>query len=98
MFVTENTIQAEGLCNFLKRSASAGKEIAINVWNTCNSIGNRSKNGTAAVSLNPRAVLSSVSDVLNFYKTGHGLYLEETVKFQIKKKLIYRFIKSLPIS
>ena len=67
MFVTENTIQAEGLCNFLKRSASAGKELATNVWNTCNGIGNWSKNGTAAVPVNPRAILSSVSNVLNFY-------------------------------
>ena len=67
MFVTENTIQAEGLCNFLKRSASAGKELATNVWNTCNGIGNWNKNGTAAVSVISRADFSSVPDVLPFY-------------------------------
>ena len=39
---------------------------------------------TAAVSKNPKAVLSALPEVINFYHTGEGLYLGKFVTTKIK--------------
>ena len=79
MIVRDNTKQAERLGSFFKNfgriSAEAGKKTATNVlknpgraweitWNIANAAANKS----------PKAALSSLPEVINFYHTGKGLY------------------------
>ena len=40
---------------------------------------------TAAASRSPKAALSSLSEVINFYHTGKGLYLGKVVQFLLHK-------------
>ena len=80
MIVSDNTIQAEGLGVFFKNlgkvSAKAGKKLAKNVLsNPGRALDLTAKIATAAATKNPKAALSTLPEVINFYHTGKGLYL-----------------------
>ena len=84
MIVSDNTIQAEGLGSFFKNlgriSAKAGKKLATNVLkNPGKALEITSIIATAAATKNPKAALSSLPEVINFYHTGKGLYLGKFV-------------------
>ena len=84
MIVSNNTIQAEGLGSFFKNlgriSAKAGKKLATNVLkNPGRALEVTSNIATAAATKNPKAALSSLPEVINFYHTGKGLYLGKFV-------------------
>ena len=84
MIVSDNTIQAEGLSSFIKNSgrisAKAGKKLATNVLkNPGRALEITSNIATAAPTKSPKAALSSLPEVINFYHTGKGLYLGEFV-------------------
>ena len=84
MIVSDNTIQAEGLASFFKNlgkiSAKAGKKLATNVLkNPGRALEITSNIATAAASKSPKAALSSLPEVINFYHTGKGLYLGKFV-------------------
>ena len=80
MTVSDNTIKAEGLGNFFKNlgkiSAKAGKKLATNVLkNPGRALEITSNIATAAATKSPKAALSTLPEVINFYHTGKGLYL-----------------------
>ena len=84
MIVSDNTIQAEGLGSFFKNlgkiSAKASKKLATNVLkNPARAPEIGANVGTAMVSRNPKAALSTLPEVINFYHTGKGLYLPRFV-------------------
>ena len=78
--VSDNTIKAEGLGSFFKNlgkiSAKAGKKLATNVLkNPGRALEITSNIATATATKNPKAALSTLPEVINFYHTGKGLYL-----------------------
>ena len=80
MIVSDNTIQAEGLSSFFKNlgklSAKAGKKLATNVLkNPGRALEIGANVATAAASRNPKNVLSTLPEVINFYHKGRGVYL-----------------------
>ena len=80
MIVTDNTIKAEGLSSFFKNlgklSAKAGKKLATNVLrNPGRALEIGANVATAAASRNPKNVLSTLPEVINFYHKGRGVYL-----------------------
>ena len=80
MTVPDNTIKAEGLGSFFKNwgkiSAEAGKKLATNVLKTPGRALEITSNfATAAATKSPKAALSTLPEVINFYHTGKGLYL-----------------------
>ena len=80
MIVSDNTKKAEGLGSFFKKlgkiSAKAGKNIATNTLkNPARYLEIGANVATAAASRNPKAALSTLPEVINFYHTGNGLYL-----------------------
>ena len=84
MIVSDNTIQAEGLGDFFKNlgkiSAKAGKKLAKNVLsNPGRALDLTAKMATAAATKSPKAALSTLPEVINFYHTGKGLYLGKFV-------------------
>ena len=84
MIVSDNMIKAEGLGKFFKNlgkaSAKAGKKLATNVLkNPGRALEIGASIGSAAVSRNPKAALSTIPDVIKFYHTGKGLYLGKFV-------------------
>ena len=84
MIVSDNTIKAEGLGDFFKNlgkiSAKAGKKLAKNVLsNTGRALDLRAKLATAAATKSPKAALSALPEVINFYHTGKSLYLGKFV-------------------
>ena len=84
MIVSDNTTQAEGLDSFFKHirriSAEARKKIATNVLrNPGRALQITSNIATAAASRSPKAALSLLPEVINFYHTGKGLYLGKLV-------------------
>ena len=84
MLVSDNTIKAQGLGKFFKNlgkaSAKAGKKLATNVLkNPGRALEIGANIGSAAVSRNPKAALSTIPDVIKFYHTGKGLYLGKFV-------------------
>ena len=84
MTVSDNTIKAEGLGNFFenlgKISAKAGKKLAKNVIrNPGRALDLTAKIATAAATKSPKAALSTLPEVINFYHTGKGLYLGKFV-------------------
>ena len=84
MIVSDNVIQAEGLGSFFKNlgkiSSKAGKKLAKNVMsNPERALDLTAKIATAAATKSPKAVLSTLPEVKNFYHTGKGLYLGEFV-------------------
>ena len=84
MIVSDNVIQAEGLGSFFKNlgkiSAKAGKKLAKNVLsNPGRALDLTAKIVTAAATKSPKAALSTLPEVINFYHTGKGLYLGKFV-------------------
>ena len=84
MTVSDNTIKAEGLGSFFKNlgkiSARAGRKLATNVLkNPGRALEITSNIATAAATKNPKAALSTLPEVINFYHTGKGLYLGKFV-------------------
>ena len=80
MTVSDNTIKAEGLGSFFKNlgkiSAKAGKKLATNVLKIPGRALEITSNiATAAATKSPKAALSTLPEVINFYHTGKGLYL-----------------------
>ena len=84
MAVSDNTIKAEGLSSFFKSlgkiSAKAGKKLATNVLKTpARALEIGANVAPAASSGNPKAALSTLPEVINFYHTGKGLHLGKFV-------------------
>ena len=84
MIVSDNVIQAEGLGDFFKNlgkiSAKAVKKLAKNVLsNPGRALDLTAKIATAAASKSPKAALSTLPEVINFYHTGKGIYLGKFV-------------------
>ena len=84
MIVSNNTIKAEGLGSFFKNlgkiSAKAGKKLATTVLNNPGrALETTSNIATAAATKSPKAALSTLPEVINFYHTGKGLYLGKFV-------------------
>ena len=80
MTVSDNTIKAEGLGSFFKNlgkiSAKAGKKLATNALkNPARFLEKGANVATAAATKSPKAALSTLPEVINFYHTGRGLYL-----------------------
>ena len=80
MIVSDKTIQAEGLGDFFKNLGKKGlnvsKKMAKNVLkNPGRALEITSNIATAAATENPKAALSTLPEVINFYHTGKGLYL-----------------------
>ena len=78
MIVSDNVIQAEGFGDFFKNSgeisAKAGKKLAKNVLsNPGRALDLTAKIATAATTKNPKAALSTLPEVINFYHTGKDL-------------------------
>ena len=84
MTVSDNTIKAEGLGSFFKNlgkvSAKAGKKLATNVLkNPGRALEIGANIATAAATKSPKAALSTLPEVINFYHTGKGIYLGKFV-------------------
>ena len=84
MIISDDTIKAEGLGNFFKNlgkfSAKAGKKLATNVFeNPGRALEIGANIATAAATKSPKAALSTLPQVINFYHTGKGLYLGKFV-------------------
>ena len=84
MIVSDNVIQAEGLGDFFKNlgkaSSKAAKKLAKNALKNPSRFLEIGANvATAAASRNPKAALSALPEVINFYHTGKGLYLGKFV-------------------
>ena len=78
--VSVNTKTTEGLGSLSKSlgkiSAKAGKNLATNALkNPARFLKIGANVATAAASRNPKAALSTLPEVINFYHTGKGLYL-----------------------
>ena len=80
MIVSDNVIQAEGLGDFFKNLGKKGlnvsKKMAKNVLsNPGRALDLTAKIATAAATKSPKAALSTLPEIINFYHTGKGLYL-----------------------
>ena len=80
MTVSDNTIKAEGLGDFFKKLGkkrlNVSKKMAKNVLkNPGRALEIGANVGSAFASRSPKAALSSLPEVINFYHTGKGLYL-----------------------
>ena len=84
MIVSDNVIQAEGLGDFFKNLGKKGlnvsKKMAKNVLsNPGRALDLTAKIGTALASRNSKQTLSTLPELITFYKTGKGLYLGKIV-------------------
>ena len=84
MIVSDSMIKAEGLSDFFKNlgktSVKLGKKLAKNVLkNPGRALDITANIATAAASRSPKNVLSTLTEVINFYRTGKGLYLGKFV-------------------
>ena len=80
MIVSDNVIQAEGLGDFFKNLGKKGLNLSKKMAKNVLKIPGRALEiganvGTAFASRNPKAALTSLPEVINFYHTGKGLYL-----------------------
>ena len=80
MTVSDKIIKAEGLGSFSKSlgkiSAKTGEKLAKNViGNPVRALDLTAKIATAAATKSPKAALSTLLEVINFYHTDKGLYL-----------------------
>ena len=80
IIVSDNTIQAEGLGDFFKNlgklSAKAVKKLATNVLkNPGRALEIGANVASAAASRNPKNLLSTLPEVINFYHKGRGVCL-----------------------
>ena len=79
MTVSDNNIHAEGLSSFFKYlgkvSAKAGKILATNALkNPARFLEIGGNVAKAAASRNPKAALSTLPEVINFYHTGKSFF------------------------
>ena len=84
MIVSDNTIQAEGLGDFFEKlgkvSSKTAKKLASNaLTNPARFLEIGANVAAATASRNPKAALSTLPEVINFYHTGKGLYLGKFV-------------------
>ena len=84
MIVPDNVIQAEGFGDFFKRLGKKGlnvsKKMAKNVLsNPGRALDLTAKIATATASRNSKQALSTLPELITFYKTGKGLYLGKFV-------------------
>ena len=84
MTVSDDTIKAEGLGDFLKNLGKKGlnvsKKMAKNVLsNAGRTLDLTAKIATAAASRNSKQVLSTLPELITFYNTVKGLYLGKFV-------------------
>ena len=84
MIVSDNVIQAERLGDFFKnlgkRGLNVSKKMAKNILsNPGRALDLTAKIATAATTRSPKAALSTLPEVINFYHTGKGLYLGKFV-------------------
>ena len=82
MIVSDNVIQAEGdfFKNLGKVSSNAAKRLARNALKNPSRFREIGANiATAAVSKSAKAALLALSEMINFYHTGKGLYLGKIV-------------------
>ena len=84
VIVSDNIIQAEGLGDFFKNLGKKGlnvsKKMAKNVLsNPGRALDLTAKIATAAASRNSKQALSTLPELITFYKTGKGLYLGKFV-------------------
>ena len=74
MIVSEATIEADGLKDFIKSVGKAtvnfGKKV---INNTVRALEIASKIGSTAANRNPRAALSATTDFIKFATTGEGI-------------------------
>ena len=80
MIVSDNVIQAEGLGAFFKKlgkvSSKAAKILAKNALKNPSRFLEIGANiATAAATKSPKAALTTLPEVINFYHEGKGLYL-----------------------
>ena len=78
MIVSDNVIQAEGLGDFFKKlgkvSGKAAKKLATNALKNPARFLEIGANVAAATAIrNPKAALSTLPEVINFYHTGKGV-------------------------
>ena len=84
MTVSDNTIQAECLGDFLKNLGKKGlnvsKKMSKNVLkNPSRALDITANIATAAASRNPKNVMKTLPELITFYNTGKGLYLGKFV-------------------
>ena len=78
--MNDNTIQAEGLGDFFKNlgkvTSKTAKKLATDALkNPARFLEIGANVATTAASRNPKAALSTLLEIINFYHTGKGLYL-----------------------
>ena len=90
MTVGDNTIQVEGLVDFFKNLGKKGLNLSKMIAKTsikdprpALEIGANVCSDSASRS--PKAALSSLPEVINFYDTGKGLYLGKFVNLVLDK-------------
>ena len=84
MTVTDNTVKAEGLCDFFKNLGKKGlnvsKKMAKNVLsNPGQALHLTAKIATAAASRNSKQALSTLPELITIYNTGKRLHLGKFV-------------------
>ena len=87
---SRKTIEAEGLGGFFKNLGKKGlnvsKKMAKNVSsNPTRALDITANIATAAASRNPRNVMSTLPEVIIFYRTGSGFYLGKFIKIMLYK-------------
>ena len=84
MIVSDNVIQAEGLGDFFrnlgKKGLNVSKTMAKNVLgNPGQTLDLTAKIATATASRNSKQALSTLPELITFYNTAKGLYLDKFV-------------------
>ena len=90
MTVNDDTTKAESLGDFFKLLGKKGldvsKKMAKNVLsNPGRALDLTAKITTAAASRNSKQALSTIPELVTFFKTGKGLYLGKFVQFMVYK-------------
>ena len=90
MTVSDKTIKTEGLGDFFKNLGKKGlnvsKKMAKNVLsNPTRALDLTAKTATAAASRNSKRALSTLPELIAFYKTSKGLYLSKFVQIMVYK-------------
>ena len=76
LIVSDQTIQAEGLGDFLKHLVSAAKNVGKKILNNPGrALEIAAIIGTAAASKNPKRIAATAPDIIKFVHQGKGLYL-----------------------
>ena len=76
LIVSDQTIQAEGLCDFFKHLRKAAKNVRKKIFNNPGKALEVAANiGTAAASKNPRMITATAPDFIKFVRQKMGLYL-----------------------